>query len=498
RFTLKQLVNVTRLQVEEESKMSLELLRTIDITRDQQVAFDDALVPPSSRLRIGKSNFRLRSDLKSKESTLQVVYDVLKLTPFCKAFMVKFDIPEIYMEELWETASVHHHSIRFKMNNKKHIVNLEYFREMLQICLRITNKQFYERPFKDAILTFLKELGYSREIKMITDVEHKDAKKSNEMYYPHFTKVIINFFMTKDQSILRRNKVNWHFSRDDHIFTTIKLVSRHQDTQQYDAILPNELTNKAIKNSESYKEYYAIASGAEPPKTKASVRKKQVSFDTTMPHPTAKGKRLKTSAKVDKPAKEKQPAKTSKAKCPIVLSEVALTKAKQMKLATKRSLIQNHISHASGSGADEGIGIIPGVPDVPTYESDDKEISCKSSEEDDDEEMNMSEHDDDFSTYNDEDKEEESFDPIVQTPSHVENTDDEDNDEDSHGMNVEGNELDDEGANKEDDGNELYRDININLEGRDIQMTDDQQTNVLTTQEIEDTRVIITLVNPEG
>nr|GEZ18315.1 hypothetical protein [Tanacetum cinerariifolium] len=99
---------------------------------------------------------------------------------------------------------------------------------------------------------------------------------------------------------------------------------------------------------------------------------------------------------VDKPAKEKQPAKTSKAKGPTVLSEVALTKAKQMKLATKRILIQNHISHANGSGADEGIGIIPGVPDVPTYESDDEEISCKSSEEDDDEEMNMSEHDDDL------------------------------------------------------------------------------------------------------
>nr|GEY40172.1 hypothetical protein [Tanacetum cinerariifolium] len=103
-----------------------------------------------------------------------------------------------------------------------------------------------------------------------------------------------------------------------------------------------------------------------------------------------------------------------------------------------------------------------------------------------------------FSTYNDEDKEEESFDPIVQTPSHVENTDDEDNDEDSHGMNVEGNKLDDEGVNKEDDGNELYRNMNINLEGRNIQMTDNQQTNFLTTQEIKDTHVIITLVNPEG
>nr|GEZ08942.1 hypothetical protein [Tanacetum cinerariifolium] len=232
-----------------------------------------------------------------------------------------------------------------------------------------------------------------------------------------------------------------------------------------------------------------------------------------MPPPTAKGKRLKTSANMDKPAKEKQYAKTSKAKGLTVLSEVALTKAEQMKLATKKSLTQTHISHASGSVVDEGTSIIPGVPDVPTYESDDEEISWKSSK-DDDEEVNISEHDDDvdnqsddddqndddeqtnsdndsdnfvhpkFSTYDEEDKDEERFDPIVQTPSQVKNT----YDEDSYGMNVEG----DEGENEDDDGNELYGDLNINLECRDIQMVD-----VQTTQVIEDTHVTLTPVNPE-
>nr|GEU78334.1 hypothetical protein [Tanacetum cinerariifolium] len=402
----------------------------MDITIDQQVALDEALVPHASRLRIGKSNFRLRSDLKSKESTLQVVYDVLKLAPFYKAFLVTADVLEIYMQKFWATATVHHHSIRFKMNNKKRIVNLEYFREMLQICLRIPNQQFDELPFKEEILAFLKELGhitnkclsgkstgydnlhlsqaqilwgmyhkknvdfaYLLWEDFVYQVEHKDATKSNEMYYPRFTKVIVNFFMTKDQSIPRRNKVNWHFARDDHMFTTIKLVFRHQNTQQYGAILSVELTNEAIRNSEYNKEYYAIALGAEPPKTKASVRKKQSSSDTTMPPLTATCKRLKPLAKVGKPAKEKQPAKSSKAK---------------------------------------------GVLDVPTYESVDEEISWKSSEDDDDDEKTDSDNDGDdfvhpkFSTHVEEDKDEESFDLIVQTPSQVENTDDKDNDEDSH------------------------------------------------------------------
>nr|GEU63285.1 retrovirus-related Pol polyprotein from transposon TNT 1-94 [Tanacetum cinerariifolium] len=230
---------------------------TMDMTIDQQVALDEAL-----------------------ESTLQLAYDVLRLTPFYKAFLVTTDVPEIYMQEFWATATVHHHSIRFKMDNKKHIVNLEYFREMFHI-------------FK-----------------------HKDAKKSNEMYYPRFTKVIIHHFMFKDPSILRRNKVNWHYVRDDQMFTTIKLVSRHQNTQQFGAMLPIELTNEDIRNSEAYKEYYVVATGATPPKTKASVQKTKSSSDTTITPPTATaGRRLSTSVK------GKQPAKAFKAKSLTVLFE---------------------------------------------------------------------------------------------------------------------------------------------------------------------------------
>nr|GEV41814.1 retrovirus-related Pol polyprotein from transposon TNT 1-94 [Tanacetum cinerariifolium] len=43
---------------------------TMDTTIEQQVAMDEALVPHAQRLRIGRSNFRLLSDIKSKESTL--------------------------------------------------------------------------------------------------------------------------------------------------------------------------------------------------------------------------------------------------------------------------------------------------------------------------------------------------------------------------------------------------------------------------------------------
>nr|GFB78036.1 hypothetical protein [Tanacetum cinerariifolium] len=133
-------------------------------------ALDEALVHHGHRLRIRRNNFRLLLDISSKESTLQLVYDVLRLTPFFKDFLVTADVLEIYMQEFWATATVYHHSIRFKMDNKKHIVNLESFRKVLHICPRLPGQTFDEPPFEEEILAFLRSLGHSGEIRRLTDV----------------------------------------------------------------------------------------------------------------------------------------------------------------------------------------------------------------------------------------------------------------------------------------------------------------------------------------
>nr|GEX42162.1 hypothetical protein [Tanacetum cinerariifolium] len=225
--------------------------------------------------------------------------------------------------------------------------------------------------------------------------------------------------------------------------------------QQFSAMLPIKLTNADIRNSKAYKEYYAVATGATPPKTKASVRKTKSSSDTTVtPLPTAAaGTRLFTSTK------GKQPAKSSKAKSLTALSEVAMTEEEHLKLATKRSMQQTHISQASGSGTDEGTGTIPGVPDVPIEEFD-EEISWKSSDEGDDDEEGCDDQDDDDAQDDDDDQDDE-------------NKDDDDQDEDNDDDQEEGNNDDqdsdekgeefihprEEGQDEEDDEDELYRDV---------------------------------------
>ncbi|GJX71759.1 hypothetical protein Tco_0308930 [Tanacetum coccineum] len=230
----------------------------MEISIADQIALDDALVAPADRLKIGKCNLRLSSDVTSKEATLQVVYDVLKLTPFYKAFQVTADAPEIYMQEFWASAYVHNRSVRFKMNNKKHIIGLDQFRDILQICPKVGNKKFVEPPLEKEILIFLASLGHSGDIRKITDVnvnklhqpwrsfaaiinkclsgipsydslrlsqaqilwgmynkknvdyayllwedfifkiENKNTKKGNAMYYPRFTKLVVKICMEKD------------------------------------------------------------------------------------------------------------------------------------------------------------------------------------------------------------------------------------------------------------------------------------------------------------
>ncbi|GKE27238.1 hypothetical protein Tco_1442622, partial [Tanacetum coccineum] len=518
----------------------------MSITKEQKQALDDALVPREQRLTIG-------------------------------TFLITANVPAVYMQEFWSTVTYQKHHIIFKMNKKSYSFDMETFRNMLLICPKLPGQKFVDPPFEEEILTFIRELGYPGNIKLLSDVKvdtlpqpwrtfrtiinkclsgkvtridtlhlsrahilwglyhlekvnyvyllwedlvfqikNKESRKNKYMFYPRFTKVIINHFMSQDQSIPRRNKVDWHMANDDPILTTMRFIPQHEVVQRYGAILPDYLTNPAMKESEAYKTYHDLATGKVQPKPKYVRRSSRTKTDEA-PKPSS-GKRVKATAKVAKSGKKKQQAPGLEA-----LSDIALTEAEQMKLAIERSKTQLHISQPSGSGAHEGTGVTPGVPDVPEYESDDEQISWKSSEEEDDDEVNVSEHDDDdddertesnndgedfvhpkFSTHDDEARQEEaneedSLDPRVQTPSHVESADDDNSDEEVQRANTKEEEMVEEATHEEDEANEPYRDVNVNLEGRDTVMTDAPLLNVQATQETKDTHVILTApIIPEG
>ncbi|GJW90644.1 retrovirus-related pol polyprotein from transposon TNT 1-94 [Tanacetum coccineum] len=74
--------------------------KIMSITKEQQQALDNALVPWEQRLMIESCNYRLSTTFKPKEPTFKVALDVLSLTPFYQAFLITTSVPAIYMHEL--------------------------------------------------------------------------------------------------------------------------------------------------------------------------------------------------------------------------------------------------------------------------------------------------------------------------------------------------------------------------------------------------------------
>nr|GEY55608.1 hypothetical protein [Tanacetum cinerariifolium] len=157
---------------------------------------------------------------------------------------------------------------------RKNIVDLEAFREMLHISPRVSGQSFAELPLEEEILEFLRFLGHSAQIKTLTDVN------VNRLFQPcrSFAAVINKCLTGKSSGI--------DSLRDDILFSTIKVVSRHQNTQQYGAILPIELTTEDIRNTKAYKEYYACATKEAAPKPKASARRKRGGSESSTTPPT--------------------------------------------------------------------------------------------------------------------------------------------------------------------------------------------------------------------
>ncbi|GKB19482.1 hypothetical protein Tco_0853405 [Tanacetum coccineum] len=145
----------------------------------------------------------------------------------------------------------------------------------------VGNKKFEEPPLEKEILAFLASLGHSGDIRKITDVNvNKLCNQPWRSFSRSSTNVsVILQFLEETRLIGTMPEMT--------MFTTINVISRNEDTQLYGAILPVALTNEDIRNSESYKEYYAIASGTIPPKTKGSKKKANTDTITKQKPPTA-------------------------------------------------------------------------------------------------------------------------------------------------------------------------------------------------------------------
>ncbi|GJY12811.1 hypothetical protein Tco_0382120 [Tanacetum coccineum] len=481
----------------------------------QQAALDNALVPPEKRLKIERCNSRIAFSKPQREETYQVTLEALKLSSCYPVFLITTEVPEIYMHQFWNTVTKIRDTdaYNFRLEKKKFRVDMEVFREIIQICPRILNQDFIAPPSEEELVTFIQELGYSGKCNMLsaiyTDQMHQpwrtfvaiinrcisrkttgldrlresqakilwgmynkknvdyvallwedfmhqannreiSSARKEYMPYPRFTKVIINHFISKDKTISMRNKINLHIIRDDSLLCTLKFVSMTQDYQQYGALIPDDMKNQDIKDSNAYNTYYDFATGKVPPR-KARKYKKVAS-------PSRKVSPVKEAEPVKKPKRVKRPAKkstTAPTTGVVIRDTPALSETVQLKEATKRSMKDFHISQASRSG----------VPDVLEYQSESDDESWGDSEDDNDD---LNDDDDDDDNINDDDSKNESF--------TLKDYDEEEHDEEY--------ESDDDNENVfEEEDDDLYKDVDVRSLGAeqekqrkgDEEMTDADQ-----------------------
>ncbi|GJX41501.1 hypothetical protein Tco_0256491 [Tanacetum coccineum] len=253
-----------------------------------------------------------------------------------------------------------------------------------------------------------------------------------------------------------------HTARDDSLLGTMRFVSRHVDTQVYGAILPKAMTNQALLDSVAYKTYHAIASGKKYAKVK------------------------KVATANPKPTKKKAPVKADRGKGDGTDFESGVPDEQ----------------HLKATGADEGTGTIPGVLEVPKYNSEsEKEYWGDSGEEDEDDEIDYEDKSDDgdddddgnYGNDGNDDDDDDANDDDSQEGDET-NDDDEETNSDRTKSDIintpvlsqssteyykEEEKISDEETmdDEEDDEvtKEFYKDVNVNLGNEDTEMTDADQ-----------------------
>ncbi|GJQ91230.1 retrovirus-related pol polyprotein from transposon TNT 1-94 [Tanacetum coccineum] len=426
-----------------------------------------------------------------REPAFQVVLDALALTPCYPAFLITADVPEVYMHQFWNCIYKHDDFYRFKIDKKKRFkLTLEVFRDILQICPRVQGREFDPLPSEEDTVSFLRDLGHTGVINSLNDVvvdqmhqpwrtfaaiinrslsgkttgldklrlsraqiiwgmyfqknidyvellwedftyqiDNKEFKKQEKMYYPRFTKAIIHHFLLQEKSLSWRNRIRMHTSKDDYLINTLRFVSRKEASQKYGAVLPECLTSPAMKESKAYKTYLGFATGAVPPKATRKFKKASPSKKDNVPipedeEPVKKGKRLKTAAKksaykpatgivIREPAVETKSKRKEKEKVDVahgkgieLLSDVALTEEAQIKEVRKKSLRDFHKTHPSGSGtvAEDPPSVAKITPPVTSEgtgseeenESDKQASDLEQEEESEDDDQEENKDDDDL------------------------------------------------------------------------------------------------------
>ncbi|GJR92415.1 hypothetical protein Tco_0264589 [Tanacetum coccineum] len=395
----------------------------------QQTKLDLELVPKENRFDIGKCNGIIPRGFSPREPTFQVTLDVIALTLCHPAFLIIVDVPEI--------------------------------------CPRVQDQDFYALPTKEDTVSFLRDLGHTRDITLLNDVI------VDQMHQPWRTfATLINRSLSGKTSGLNklrlsRAQIIWGMYFQKNV-DYVELLWEEFTYQIDDKDFKKQEKILGMKESKAYKTYLGYAIGVVPPKIarklkKASITKKGSDLVPADEEPVTKGKRINRSVKK---------SSTKPAIGIELLSEVALTKKAQLKELPKKPPSVEKITPTVTS---EGPGDKPGVLDV----TEDYSTESESESWEQDEESN-----DDNQEEEEVDQENESEDDKIESDK-------------DKGMDDTIDQFDDDVDTRLEEPTHTGKEV-VQGEGVDVEMIDARQgnENLETTQEqvVEDAHVTISTV----
>nr|GEY64089.1 hypothetical protein [Tanacetum cinerariifolium]GEZ24378.1 hypothetical protein [Tanacetum cinerariifolium]GEZ24397.1 hypothetical protein [Tanacetum cinerariifolium] len=110
-------------------------------------------------------------------------------------------------------------------------------------------------------------------------IDHRKDKRSRRenMPFPRFTKVVINYFLKRHNSLSNLKYQYYHTIKDDGIVSRLNFVRICKDYQEYGLLIPETMLTEAIKQSKSYQmfiKYFTIQIPPKKRKCKGSQGKK--------------------------------------------------------------------------------------------------------------------------------------------------------------------------------------------------------------------------------
>ncbi|GJY15286.1 hypothetical protein Tco_0385708 [Tanacetum coccineum] len=241
---------------------------------------------------------------------------------------------------------------------------------------------------KEESININREIALEKRIKQLDNIVFKRDQSSQIVHMLTKPQYFVNSSYPTPSSRPTKVEIPKELPKVSMVNTSLKKLKHH--LAGFHVVIKERTTTTTITmlEFEAYKTYHDYATGEKILKPKYVKNKADPESSPKKKSAQAsKGKRIKTSTKVAKHVKKKQPTTTSKEKDLNVLSEVALSEAEQNKVGHQKKLdTDSQLSRQRDEEDDDEVNV---------SEDDDNQNDDDADNEDDDE-VNVSEDDDDL------------------------------------------------------------------------------------------------------